>query len=299
MLPSQSKQPEVAASPGSRSSARSGRLKATFSRPEVNVLVALIAMCVVMSFASPYFLSVKNLLNVFRQFSLIAILAVGEGLIIITGGIDLSVGALVGLTACMGAWAAEEAGFGPALTILTILGTGTVAGLVNGLLVTRVGIAPFIATLGIMSVARGLSLLITLGSPIHYDPTWISVFGGGHVGIVPVSVIVMLVIVAAGSIFATRTVTGKNVYAVGNSEKAATLSGIRVGTVKLVVFTLTGLLTGVCGLILVGQLEGADAFYGNGYELDVIAAAVIGGIRSRAARATCSASWSAPPSWAC
>ncbi len=102
--------------------------------------------------------------------------------------------------------------------------------------------------------------------------------GGGHIGVVPVSVIVMLVIVAAGWVFATRTVLGKNVYAVGNSEKAAKLSGIRVETTKTVVFTITGLLTGVCGLILMGQLEGADAFYGNGYELDVIAAAVIGGI---------------------
>ncbi|HTP27092.1 MAG TPA: ABC transporter permease [Anaeromyxobacteraceae bacterium] len=256
---------------------RSGRWRSLFAKPEVSVGMALIALCVVMTAASPYFLTVRNILNILRQFSLIAILAVGEGLIIITAGIDLSVGALVGMTACVGAWAAQ-AGAPPGLTLLVILGSGTLAGLVNGLLVTRVGIAPFIATLGMMSVARGISLLITLGSPIHYESTWISVLGGGHIGVVPVSVIVMLVIVAAGSVFATRTVLGKNVYAVGNSEKAAKLSGIRVGTTKTVVFTITGFLTGVCGLILVGQLEGADAFYGNGYELDVIAAAVIGGI---------------------
>ena len=250
---------------------------AFFAKPEISVAVALAALCVVMTFASPYFLTVRNILNILRQFSLIAILAVGEGLIIITAGIDLSVGALVGMTACTGAWVAL-AGAPPSLTLLVVLGSGTLAGFANGLLVTRVGIAPFIATLGMMSVARGVSLLITLGSPIHYDTTWISVFGGGRIGVVPVSVIVMLVIVAAGSIVATRTVLGKNVYAVGNSEKAAKLSGIRVETTKTVVFTITGFLTGVCGLILMGQLEGADAFYGNGYELDVIAAAVIGGI---------------------
>jgi ribose transport system permease protein len=250
---------------------------AFFAKPEISVAVALAALCVAMTFASPYFLTVRNILNILRQFSLIAILAVGEGLIIITAGIDLSVGALVGMTACTGAWVAL-AGAPPSLTLLVILGSGTLAGLANGLLVTRVGIAPFIATLGMMSVARGVSLLITLGSPIHYDTTWISVFGGGHIGVVPVSVIVMLVIVAAGSIVATRTVLGKNVYAVGNSEKAAKLSGIRVETTKTAVFTITGFLTGVCGLILMGQLEGADAFYGSGYELDVIAAAVIGGI---------------------
>lgn len=254
-----------------------GGWRAFFAKPEVSVGVALALMCVLMTFASPYFLTVRNILNILRQFSLIAILAVGEGLIIITAGIDLSVGALVGMTACVGAWAAL-AGAPASLTLLIILGSGTLAGLINGLLVTRVGIAPFIATLGMMSVARGVSLLITLGSPIHYEPTWIAVFGGGRIGVVPISVIVMLVIVAAGWVLATRTVLGKNVYAVGNSEKAAKLSGIRVETTKTAVFTLTGFLTGVCGLILMGQLEGADAFYGNGYELDVIAAAVIGGI---------------------
>jgi len=263
--------PVAPALPGGR------RWSALFSKPEVSVGVALAALCVAMSVASPYFLTVRNILNILRQFSLIAILAVGEGLIIITAGIDLSVGALVGMTACVGAWVAL-AGAPPSLTLLVILGSGTLAGFANGLLVTRVGIAPFIATLGMMSVARGVSLLITLGSPIHYDTTWISVLGGGHIGVVPVSVIVMLVIVAAGWVVATRTVLGKNVYAVGNSEKAAKLSGIRVETTKTAVFTITGLLTGVCGLILMGQLEGADAFYGNGYELDVIAAAVIGGI---------------------
>jgi ribose transport system permease protein len=269
--------PPSALQPDAHGAMAHGGLKALLAKPEVSVGLALIGLCVAMTFATPYFLTVRNVLNILRQFSLIAILAVGEGLIIITAGIDLSVGALVGMTACVGA-AAADAGAPASVTLLVLLGSGTLAGFVNGLLVTRVGIAPFIATLGMMSVARGISLLITLGSPIHYDPTWISVFGGGHIGLVPVSVIVMLVIVAVGSLVATRTVLGKNVYAVGNSEKAAKLSGIRVETTKTVVFTLTGFLTGVCGLILMGQLDGADAFYGNGYELDVIAAAVIGGI---------------------
>ena len=151
-------------------------------------------------------------------------------------------------------------------------------GLSNGILVSKVGIPAFVATLGMMSITRGFSLLITMGVPIHYEPTWISVFGGGHISIVPVSVLVMLIVVAIGYIFASNTVPGRNVYAVGNSEKAAKLSGIQVEKVKIMVFTITGFLAGICGLILMGQLDGADAFYGNGYELDVIAAAVIGGI---------------------
>jgi ribose transport system permease protein len=253
-------------------------LKSVFEKPEINVLVALLVLCIGLSFASPYFMTAKNIVNVLRQFSLIAILAVGQSLIIITGGIDLSVGSVVGFTACFGAMVGTKWGAPPAVTLLAILGIGAAVGLTNGMLVTKVGIAPFIATLGMMSIARGFSLLITMGVPIHVDPTWIAVFGGKRVGIVPVSVITMLVIVGIGYVFANHTTVGRNIYAVGNSEQAARFSGIRVERVKVLVFTLTGVLASICGLILVGQLEGADAFYGNGYELDVIAAAVIGGM---------------------
>lgn len=256
---------------------RSRTFFAALAKPEISVLFALIVLCALMTIASPYFLTFKNIVNVLRQFSLIAILAIGEGLIIITAGIDLSVGTVVGLSACTGAWAAKM-GASPPLTLLIILSIGVIVGLSNGLLVTKVGITPFIATLGMMSIAKGFSLLITMGSPIHYDDTWISVFGGGHIGIMPVSVIVMVVLVAVGVIFANSTVTGRNIYAVGNSEKAAKLSGIRVERVRIIVFTISGFLAAICGLILMGQLEGSDAFYGNGYEMDVIAAAVIGGI---------------------
>jgi ribose transport system permease protein len=252
-------------------------MRTLLAKPEINVLIALIALCIVMSFASPYFMTFRNIVNVLRQFSLIAILAVGEGLIIITAGIDLSVGSLVGLTACFGAFAAKG-GASPGVSLMAILGLGAAVGMGNGLLVTKVRIPPFIATLGMMSIVRGFSLLITLGVPIHYENTWISIVGGGHIGIVPVSVIVMLLIVAGGYVFATKTTFGRNVYAVGNNEKAAKLSGIRVDRIKIMVFTLTGVLAGICGLILMGQLEGSDPFYGSGYELDVIAAAVIGGI---------------------
>lgn len=252
-------------------------VKTIIGKPEVSVLIALLFLCVFLSFSSPYFLTARNIVNIFRQFSLIAILAVGQALIILTGGIDLSVGSVVGFTACFGAWVARL-GASPFLTLLAILGMGILVGLSNGLLVSKVGIPAFVATLGMMSISRGFSLLITMGVPIHYKPTWISVFGGGYISIVPVSVLVMLAIVAIGYIFANDTVPGRNIYAVGNSEKAAKLSGIQVDRVKTMVFTITGLLAGICGLILLGQLDGADAFYGNGYELDVIAAAVIGGI---------------------
>ncbi len=245
--------------------------------PESTTLIALILICIGLSFASPYFLTTRNVINILRQISLISILATGQAMVVISGGIDLSVGALVGLTACLGAVSAL-AGAPPLVTLLVILGSGALVGLTNGLLITKIGLPPFIATLGMLSVLRGFSLLTNLGSPIHYDPTWVSVFGGGYVGIIPLSVIVMITIVLAGHIFMKHTVPGRNIYAVGNSEKAAKLSGIDVDLIKIWIYTITGFLGGICGMVLMGQMDGSDPFYGSGYEMEVIAAVVIGGM---------------------
>ena len=248
-----------------------------FKKPEVNVFIALLVIGLGLSIASPYFFTVRNVLNVVRQSSLIAILALGEAMIIITGGIDLSLGSLVGLAAVLGAWVAR-AGASPLVTLIVMLGIGGIVGIINGLLITKVGLPPFIATLGMMSIVKGFALLVTMGVPIHYGDTWLSFFGGGQIGPVPFSVIIMVIMVAIIAFFVKKTTTGRDVYAIGNNEVAAKLSGIRVDRVKILVYTITGLLSGLCGLILMGQLSGSDAFYGNGYELDVIAAAVIGGI---------------------
>jgi len=252
-------------------------IKGLLKKPEITVLIALIVLCVFLSIASPYFFTLRNILNVLRQSSLIAILALGEAMVIITGGIDLSLGSLVGLSACIGAWVACI-GASPLIVLIVILGTGAFVGLLNGMLVTKVGLPPFIATLGMMSIVKGFALLITMGVPIHYEWTWLSFFGGGKVGPVPFSVIIMIIMVLIINFFVKKTTNGRDIYAIGNNERAAKLSGIQVDKIKILVFTITGFLSGLCGLILMGQLSGSDAFYGNGYEMDVIAAAVIGGI---------------------
>jgi ribose transport system permease protein len=252
-------------------------IKDFLRKPEVNVLIALLVIGLGLSIASPYFFTVRNVINVVRQSSLIAILALGEAMIIITGGIDLSLGSLVGLAAVLGAWVAR-AGASPLVTLILMLGIGGLVGMINGLLITKIGLPPFIATLGMMSIVKGFALLLTMGVPIHYDDTWLSFFGSGAIGPVPFSVIIMVIMVFVIAFFVNKTTTGRDVYAIGNNEVAAKLSGIRVDRVKILVYSITGLLSGLCGLILMGQLSGSDAFYGNGYELDVIAAAVIGGI---------------------
>ncbi len=257
----------------------SSKISQLLGKPVFTVAIALIVLVVIMIIARPdTFPTSKNFFNILRQFTPIAILAVGMGLIIITGGIDLSVGYTIAFTSCFATWCAREFGAPPIVVLLLVLGVGLGVGIANGTLVAKVGIPPFIATLGMMSVVSGLALLISNGSPIKYDPTWISVFGGAYIGEVPVSVLVMVAVLILGFIFANNTLTGRNVYAVGNSPRAAKLSGILVDRIIILVYAITSTLSGLVGLILIGQMNSADPSYGKGYELDVIAASVIGGI---------------------
>ena len=250
-------------------------------KPEVLTVVALIVLFILMSFLRPAtFLTVTNFFNIVRQFSLMAILAVGMGLVIISGGIDLSVGSTTALTACGAVYLAAMTDYRlpPIFVLLATLGIGAAIGFLNGVLIAKLGIPPFIATLGMLSIGNGAALLLTHGAPILYEATWISWFGGGFIGPMPVSVLVLITVVAGGYIFANYTVTGRNVYAVGNSPRAAKLSGIMRDRVLILVYTITGFLAGVCGLLLIGQMNSAHPSFASGIELHVIAATVIGGV---------------------
>jgi len=249
--------------------------KKLMAQRETSVFLALLFLCIGLSFASPYFLRQQNIFSVLRQISAIAIMAVGEALIIITGGIDLSVGSQLGL---MGVLTAVFAAMGLPwyLVLALVLLCGLLLGAVNGLLVTKVNITPFIVTIGMMSIARGLALMITGGMPIHVDNP-INFVGGGYLGPIPFSVIVMALVAVVGIVFATKTLSGRNVYAVGNNDRAAELSGIRVHRVKIMVYSVTGALCALAGVIIAGTLNSADPNSGKGYEMDVIAAVILGG----------------------
>ena len=249
------------------------------ARPETMVAFVLIFICIMMTFLRPMsFPTPRNIFNILRQSSLVAILAVGMGLVIITGGIDLSVGSVIAFTACMSMYINRAFNVPAFVVLILCLGGGLCVGIINGLLISKMGIPPFIATLGMLSIGNGAALVLSNGNPIRYDPTWVSVFGGGYIKLFPVSVIVMAVILFCGYVFANYTQMGRNIYAVGNSQQAARLSGIIVDKVIITVYGITGFLAGICGLILIGQMNSGDPSYGKGYELDVIAAAVIGGI---------------------
>lgn len=254
---------------------RQSIFKQMASFKEGPILLAFIILCIVISLLSSYFLTVNNIFNVLRQFSVIAILAVGQALIIITGGIDLSVGALLGL---MGVVTALMATTGmPAYAILVVcIIIGCLIGSVNGLLVTKARINPFIVTLGMMSIYKGVSLLLTGGLPISIDNS-IVFLGSGYLGPIPIPVILMISVALIGYFFVTKTVIGRNIYAIGNNERAAKLSGIRVDRVKIIVFIIMGALCALAGIISSGTLATAEPTAGVGQELDVIAAVVIGG----------------------
>jgi ribose transport system permease protein len=242
---------------------------------EMGVLLALLILCLFLAIKSPYFLTLENFLNVLRQISVVGIVAVGEALIIITGGIDLSVGSILALSGVVTALLTQST-INPWLSGIIGLTIGGIVGLTNGLLVVRAKIAPFIVTLGMLSIARGATYLLTGGMPINFESP-VAFLGSGYILGIPTSVIIMFFVIILGHIFATKTVMGKYVFAVGDNERAALLSGINVDYIKIFVYTAGGVLCALAGIILAGNLYTADTAAGQGMELDAIAAAVIGG----------------------
>ena len=241
-------------------------------------LGGLIILCVVMSFLSPFFLTFNNLFNVGTQIAVIAILAFGQTFVIVSGGIDLSVGSVLGLSGVVFGWATAVAGLPLAVAIALGLGAGAAAGLTNGLLITLGNLPPFIATLAMLSAARGLALVISNGQPLNPIPESIQILGGGDLfGFIPLPVILMLVMWAFTIVVLRSTYPGRCMYAIGGNEEASRLSGINVFNQKLFIYTLSGVFAAVAGVLATARLASAQPQAGFTFELDAIAAVVIGG----------------------
>jgi ribose transport system permease protein len=241
-------------------------------------LWGLIILCVVMTILSPYFLTFNNLFNVGTQIAVVAIIALGQTFVIVSGGIDLSVGSVLGLAGIVFGWASVVANL-PLMAALALgIGAGALAGLTNGLLITLGNLPPFIATLAMLSAARGLALVISGGVPLNPIPGAILSLGSGDLfGFVPLPVVLMLVMWALTIGILRSTYACRCMYAIGGNEEASRLSGINVSRQKLIVYTLSGLFAGIAGILLTARLASADPQAGFTYELDAIAAVVIGG----------------------
>lgn len=241
-------------------------------------LGGLVLLCIVMTALSPFFLTFNNLFNVGTQIAVIAILAFGQTFVIVSGGIDLSVGSVLALAGIVFGWATAIAGLPLPVALALGIGAGAAAGLTNGLLITLGNLPPFIATLAMLSAARGLALVISGGVPLNPIPEAVRTLGSGDLfGFVPLPVILMLVMWLITMGVLRSTYSGRCMYAIGGNEEAARLSGINVGRQKLVVYTLSGLFAGIAGILLTARLASAQPQSGFTFELDAIAAVVIGG----------------------
>jgi ribose transport system permease protein len=240
------------------------------------IFLFLLSVYLFLFILKPHFRRLDNQLIVVRQFSWIAIIAVGMTMVIITAGIDLSVGSVLALSACsmgklvehgMNVWAAVALG----------LLIGAACGFLNGLTVTKLKIPPFIATLGMMGMARGATFVVTRSTYSMLPAELVDSVGRGSWLGVPVPVLIMAAVAVAGSILLRHTTMGRYIYAIGGNEEAARLSGIRVDRVKLAVYSITGLLAGLGGMVLAARSNTAQPTFGLGSELNVIAAVIVGG----------------------
>jgi ribose transport system permease protein len=238
---------------------------------------ALIVVFVFLSIASPVFLSADNLYNIGVQTSYTAVIAIGITLVIITAGIDLSVGSVAALSGVVGVVLMAKAGVPVVLAILGGILVGAACGLVNGLLVSVAGLNPFIATLGMLSVARGLVYIPTNAKSVFGVPDSFRLLGQGVIGSIPIPIIVVAVVAVAGYVVLARTKLGRYAYAMGSNREAARLSGIPIRRYLTVVYVISGALAGFGGMIASSQVASGQPNFGIGLELDAIAAAVIGG----------------------
>ncbi|SDQ83504.1 monosaccharide ABC transporter membrane protein, CUT2 family [Quadrisphaera sp. DSM 44207] len=240
-------------------------------------LVGLVVIVVVMSFLSPYFLTVRNLTNIVSQVSDVGIMAVGAALVIIIGGIDLSVGSTLALSLMTSAWMHEVHGIPFGVAVLAGLGVGALIGLINGLLVTHGRIQAFVATLATMSAAAGLALFITDGNPITGFPSWYLALTSAEVLGFPIEGVILVAIYLAAGFWLRYRPSGRALYAIGGNPEVARLSGIGVRALTIRVYVTAGVLAAVAGVVVGSRLDSAQPTAGTADLLNVIAVVVIGG----------------------
>ncbi|MBB2836791.1 UNVERIFIED_ORG: ribose transport system permease protein [Rhizobium etli] len=256
--------------------ASSTRLVGSLSVRDAGTLIGLVAIVIIFGLLAPDFLSQRNLLNILQQSSINACLALGMTLVIISGGIDLSVGPTAAIAAVISA-TLLVAGVPVPLAILAGLGIGVLCGLVNGVLVAYAGLQPFIVTLGTLSTYRAIALIYTGGNPVLGVPqSFRTLFNGSAAGI-PNSVVMVAVVALLAWVLLKKTPLGEYLLAVGGNEEAAYVAGVPIAMTKITAYVISGVLAALASMILIGRLGAAEPILGNLWELDAIAAAAIGG----------------------
>ena len=243
-------------------------------------IIGLVIFSIIISVMNDRFMTSSNILNILRQTSINSIIAAGMTFVIITGGIDLSVGSTLALSGAVAAFLIST-GTPPALALLAALLVGASIGFLNGIAITKGKLQPFIVTLATMTVFRGATMVFTDGKPISagYEKgaEFLSTLGNGYVMGIPIPIIIMIVVFLIGYYVLTQTTFGRYVYSLGGNEEATKLSGVNTDRMKVIVYSISGFLAALAGIIITARLSSAQPTAGSGYELDAIAAVVLGG----------------------
>ena len=248
-----------------------------FNWNDMGIILTLIAMIVFFSLSTKSFLSARNFTNIVRQISVVGICAVGMTMVILTGGIDLSIGSLIGLASSIAA-VMMNGGSPIWLAVLVALALGVSVGFVNSTCINYLKIPPMITTLAMMISLRGAVYLITGGMPIYGIPESFKVLGQGTVGVFPISSLIMIAVFIFGYILLSRTPFGRRIYGIGGNVETARLSGVNVKRELYKMYMLVGLLGALAGLILTSRINSGQPSAGDGYEMDIITAVVLGGV---------------------
>lgn len=254
------------------------KIKELFQHQETLTFIGFLGLCLIMTITNDRFLTPDNLVNVARQVSINGVLAVGMTFVILTGGIDLSVGSVMAFTGTMMAGLMVNHGVTPVMAVLLGMGLGILIGAVNGVLVSYARIPAIIATLAMMEVSRGLPLLYTGGYPLAGLPDNFSFIGRGYLfNLIPIPVIIMIAVYIIAYVVLSHFPLGRYIYAIGGNEEAVRLSGIKVKMYKVIPYAISGLTAATSGVILTSRLMSGQPMAGEGFELDAIAAVVLGG----------------------
>ena len=242
------------------------------------IVFAIIFLGAIFSVSTKYFFGAENFINILMQSSTLAIVASGQALVILTGEFDLSIGQTACLTSCVAAYLMKFQNMDPYLAIVIALLLGLFIGTLNGIMVAYARIPAFIATLGIQNIARGLAKIVTNAAPIAKLPKEINIFGRGHIGLIPVSVLITVVVYLFFSFVTRKTKFGRYMYSIGGNKEASFFAGIDVKFYKMLAFSTAGFMAAFGGIILMSRLDSAFITNGNLYEFDAIIACVIGGL---------------------
>ena len=246
---------------------------------KTGILWALFILIIILASVSPVFLTVRNFINIFKQTSITSILAIGMTFVLLTGGIDLSVGSITALAGVFAASVGVTSNGNPlALSFLVAIATGAICGVINGIGVAYIGFPAFIMTLGMMGIARGSAQVFTGGTPIFGVSDAFARIAGGVTFGIPNLVYYMLFIFVIAYIILTKTLVGRRIYAIGGNDEAARLSGVDVKKFLVLVYGICGALAGLCGILMASRITSGNPIAADKYEMDAISAAVIGGI---------------------